>query len=84
VVAKNATGSEWKSEFVRIAGDASTKINFNLTGTSQKIMSHVTRGINGTGRAFEYELGQIYQNHDWWSRITWFRNGIEVANPFAQ
>lgn len=53
----------------------------NLDGIDNP-WSAVTRAANGTGRATEWELLQIKLAPELWNRVTWYKSGEIVPNPF--
>ncbi len=71
---------EWKAHFLRVMGDVRTEAHFNLEGVD--VWKGITRASRGAGGATDWELLQIQQNEDWWSRVRWFKGGVEVPNPF--
>jgi hypothetical protein len=60
-------------------------VHFNLTGPDGKMLdvwNAVLEGSQPNARVTSWELSQIYQTPEWWSRITWWHNGQKVPNPF--
>lgn len=76
-----AEPQQWKALFLEVMKDANTEGLFNLAGVN--VWEGVTRASRGMGGATDWELLQIYQNREWWPRITWLDGGIPVPNPFA-
>lgn len=58
------------------------EILFNLDGIDNP-MASVQRAASGNCRATEWELFQIFQDKNIWSKVTWFQNGEIVPNPFT-
>ena len=71
----------WKGTFMDVVGNATNEVHFNLTGVDSPWAS-AARASWGSGGATDWELFQIQQNPDWWSRITFWENGTVVVNPF--
>ena len=71
----------WQDGVLRELSNPDIEIVFNLTGIDSP-WSAIQRASNGTGRPTEWELLQIYDNPQWWDRITWYNNGEIVPNPF--
>lgn len=76
----NADPMEWKSRFFDVMNDPQAEVLFNLKGVD--VWGGVTRASCGAGGATDWELLQIMQNEDWWPRITWMKDGVQVPNPF--
>jgi hypothetical protein len=72
---------QWKSYFLDVMNDPMAEILFNLKGVD--VWGGVTRASRGAGGATDWELLQIMQNEEWWSRIKWIKDGVEIPNPFA-
>jgi hypothetical protein len=64
-----------------IVSNPSNRVSFNLTGVDEPWRA-VTRSASGRGGATDWELLQIKTNPQWWDRITFFRDGKAVPNPF--
>jgi hypothetical protein len=71
---------EWKSQFLEVMNDPQAKVGFNLKGVD--VWGGVTRASRGAGGATDWELLQIMRNADWWPRIRWMKDGVQVPNPF--
>jgi hypothetical protein len=71
---------QWKSHFLDLMNNPTAEVLFNLDGVD--VWAGVTRASRGPGGATDWELLQILRNKDWWSRIKWFKNGVQVPNPF--
>ena len=70
----------WKLAFTNVVSNPSNKVAFNLTGVN--VQQGISRAAAGRGGNTDWELLMIRSNKDWWSRITWYRDGKVVANPF--
>lgn len=57
-----------------------SEILFNLKAVD--VWAGVMRAASGRHGATDWELLQIQQNKDWWSRIEWYKDGGLTANPF--
>ncbi|GEM_PF-4218897 len=82
-------GDDFVYNFMDVMNDSSRKIHFNLTLPGGKQIDHWAAVLEGSGglsrsRATSWELTQIYQNPQWWDRITWWHNGEKVGNPFLR
>jgi hypothetical protein len=66
--------------------DDITRIHFNLDGiTAPVAFADSGVGVNpltGHGHLTSWELNEIRFTPEAWSRITFYRNGKEVPNPF--
>jgi hypothetical protein len=71
---------EWKSQFLEVMNDPQTEVLFNLKGVD--VWGGIARASRGAGGATDWELLQIMQNEDWWPRIKWMKDGVQVPNPF--
>jgi hypothetical protein len=71
---------QWKSYFLDVMNDHNAEVVFNPDGVD--VWAGVIRASRGAGGATDWELLQIMQNEDWWSRIKWIEDGVQVANPF--
>ena len=79
-------GDNWVSEFKDYVKDGDTPIAFNLDGIDDPAAAAQTgRGLDPVfdGHATAWELSYIQDNPASWSRVTFYRNGEAVANPFA-
>jgi hypothetical protein len=77
----------WHEKFTSFLGSGSkTRISVNLDGIDDPIAS-ARAGANVDPSGWEgltnWELHQISQSPDAWSRITWYRGGNVDANPFG-
>ena len=70
----------WRSGVLEKLADRNTPIHVNLNGVD--IWSGVQRAAAGRGGAMDWELLQIRQNPQSWSKINFWRNGAVVRNPF--
>ena len=75
-----ADPENWQQGVLDKLADPNTPIYFNLDGVD--VWAGLSRFGNGSWGPTDWELGQIYQNPQWWSTITWFQNGQPVTNPF--
>jgi hypothetical protein len=85
------TWKEWanpnesfESEFRRVIGDPTTQVKFNLQGVDNP-WSAVQRvaSLNPNASVTDWELSEIYQNPEWWDRVTFYNGaGNPVPNPF--
>lgn len=73
--------NNWQQGVLDAIYNPDMEIVFNLDGIDNP-WSAVTRAANGTGRATEWELLQIKLTPESWGRITWYKNGEIVSNPF--
>ncbi|MFB7453269.1 polymorphic toxin-type HINT domain-containing protein, partial [Streptomyces sp. NPDC056194] len=81
-----SAGDRWVSEFKGYVSDGKTPIHFNLNGIDNPVAAARTgRGLDPIfdGHATGWELSYIQDNPSAWSRVTFYRNGSPVANPFA-
>ena len=62
-------------------GKSDIEIVFNLDGIGNP-WTAVTRAASVGDRATEWELLQIKRYPEMWNRVTWYRNGSIVPNPF--
>ncbi len=76
-----ANPTKWKSAFTEIMSNPANRVSFNLTGIYDAWRA-VSRSAAGRGGATDWELLQIKTNPQWWERITFFRDGKVVPNPF--
>ncbi len=72
--------SKWKSQFYKHLNDPETEVLFNLDGVD--VWGGVSRASRNAGGATDWELLQIRSNPEWWSRIKWIKDGVEIPNPF--
>jgi hypothetical protein len=81
----SGVGDSWKQAFMDIMLNEANNAAFNLQNISN-IWESIRRGLEANAGLTDYELAQIYQHPEWWSRITWFtyNNGVcqSVENPF--
>ena len=82
--ASTAMGEANMETFVmRKLADPETAIHFNLDGVDVwKGVSRASTGLPGKFGATDWELLQIKQNPQFWNRITFWKNGQIVPNPF--
>jgi len=79
-------GDNWVSEFKDYVKDGDTPIAFNLDGIDDPgAAARAGQGLDPVfdGHATAWELSYIRDNPASWSRVTFYRNGEAVANPFA-
>jgi RHS repeat-associated protein len=84
-------GTKFKQVFLENLNNPASRVSFDLTGIDSPYAA-VDRiasngGVNvpgGLGGSTDWELYQIANAPDTWSRITWYRNGEVVGNPFAK
>jgi RHS repeat-associated protein len=80
-------GDNWRESFMRLARDSQTQILFNLADPRNKMINAwqaiAEAARNPNARATSWELLQIYQNPEWWSRVTFYFRGAVVRNPFV-
>ena len=74
--------ADWKNGVLQALYDPEMEILFNLDGIDNP-MASVQRAASGNCRATEWELFQIFQDKNIWSKVTWFQNGEIVPNPFT-
>jgi len=78
-----ADGASFKRDFLNIM-NSGRQVRFNLTGIDDP-WAAVSRVSRKQGRGYtDWELFQIQQNPEWWSRIQFYKNGGKVPNPFSQ
>ncbi|WP_019909789.1 hypothetical protein [Paenibacillus sp. HW567] len=70
----------WQSTVLNNLKNPNVQIVFNLTDVN--VWAGVTRAARGAGGPTDWELLQIKNNLQWWDKIKWFIDGIEVPNPF--
>ncbi len=70
----------WKSGVLAALADAKRIVHFNLDGVD--IWKGVQRAASGRGGATDWELLQIKQNPQFWDSLRFWRDGVEVPNPF--
>ena len=73
--------SNWQQGVLDAINDQEMQIVFNLDGIDNP-WSAVNRAANGTGGATDWELLQIKLTPESWNRVTWYKNGEIVSNPF--
>ena len=69
----------WKSIFLDLMNDPNNEVLFNLDGVD--VMGGLTRASTNRGGPTDWELLKIFENKEWWPRIKWIKNGVEVAIP---
>ncbi|OKP67424.1 hypothetical protein A3842_28150 [Paenibacillus sp. P3E] len=70
----------WQSTVLDNLINPNVQIVFDLTDVN--VWAGVTRAARGAGGPTDWELLQIKNNSQWWNKIKWFIDGIEVPNPF--
>jgi len=73
----------WKAGVQQAIYDPDMEIIVNLDGIDNPIAA-AQRGIGGAGGATDWELGQIWQSKTEWGKITWYKDGEIVPNPFLR
>jgi hypothetical protein len=76
--------ASFESEFRRVIGDPTTQVKFNLQGVDNP-WSAVQRvaSLSTDASVTDWELSEIYQNPEWWDRITFYNGaGNPVPSPF--
>lgn len=78
----------WHEQLQGFIADGRTKIHVNLDGIDDPISYAASgRGVDPSdvaGRGFtRWEMFQLSQNSSAWNRITWYRGGRTVVNPFG-
>jgi hypothetical protein len=82
-------GTSFRANFLKGLSDPANRVSFDLTGIDSPFAA-VTRVAQAGGRlgargtsTTDWELFQIRNSPDAWSRITWYQNGGVVDNPFG-
>lgn len=70
----------WRARRLELMISEDVEIFFNLDGVD--VWKGVTRASAGGMGGTDWELLQIFENTAWWPRLTWWKGGQEVANPF--
>ena len=73
--------TNWQRGVLDAIYNPDMEIVFYLDGIDSP-WAAVTRAAKGTGRATEWELLQIKLAPESWNRITWYKDGEIVPNPF--
>ena len=73
--------TNWKNGVLDALYDSNTEIIVNLDGVDNPLSS-IQRAAGGYGGATDWELLQIKLTPESWDRITWYKNGNVVPNPF--
>lgn len=79
-------GDSWVSELKSFINDGKTPIHFNLDGITDPVaLARKGKGMDPIfdGHATAWELSLIQDNPSIWPRVTFYRNGVPDANPFA-
>ena len=71
----------WKEGVNTALFDPNMKILVNLDGVDNPLLA-AQRAASNSGGATDWELLQIKLTPSAWDRITWFRGGEIVPNPF--
>ena len=80
-----ADPSHWRRYFLEVMDEPSNAILFNLTQVDEwRQLAEAARRPGQTGDGVGWELLQIRGRSDWWPRITWYRDGRIVPNPFIE
>ncbi|MEU1734843.1 polymorphic toxin-type HINT domain-containing protein [Streptosporangium sp. NPDC020145] len=80
-------GDNWVSEFKDFVKNGKTSIHFNLDGIEDPVAAAgAGSGLDPIfdGHATAWELSFIRDNPSSWPRVTFYRNGAPVANPFVR
>jgi hypothetical protein len=77
----------WYEQVLNFIRDGKTRIHFNLDGIDNPA-KFADDGIGADpvfdyGRLTAWELNQIRQNPDCWSRVIFYKNGKVRSNPFV-
>jgi len=72
----------WRAQFIKVMNNTNNIILFNLDDV--EVWEGITRASRHLGGATDWELFQIYQNPQWWNRMTFMENGKPVSNPFEK
>ncbi|MCZ1006405.1 polymorphic toxin-type HINT domain-containing protein [Streptomyces lydicus] len=81
-----SAGDNWVSELKSYINDGKTPIHFNLDGIDDPVaLARKGKGMDPVfdGHATAWELSLIQDNPSIWPRVTFYRNGVPDANPFA-
>ncbi len=73
--------TNWKNGVLDALYDSNTEIIVNLDGVDNPLSS-IQRAAGGYGGATDWELLQIKLTPESWDRITWYKDGNVVPNPF--
>ena len=73
--------TNWKKGVLDALYDSNTEIIVNLDGVDNPLSS-IQRAAGGYGGATDWELLQIKLTPESWDRITWYKDGNVVPNPF--
>lgn len=73
--------TNWKNGVLDALYDSNTEIIVNLDGVDNPLSS-IQRVAVGYGGATDWELLQIKLTPESWDRITWYKDGNVVPNPF--
>ena len=76
-----ADPANWRSAFTRVVSNPANRVSFNLTGVDDPWLAAARAASGGIG-ATDWELLQVQSNPQWWNRITFFKNGKIVSNPY--
>jgi hypothetical protein len=73
--------AKWKTTMLEKLGDPNVKVLFNLEGDVDA-WAGASRAARNIGGPTDWELLQIQQHPEWWSRIEWWNGGAPAVNPF--
>ncbi len=73
--------TNWKEGVLDALYNPEMEIIVNLDGIDNPMLA-VQRAASNTGGATDWELLQIKMTPESWNRITWYKNGEIVQNPF--
>jgi hypothetical protein len=74
--------TNFKERFMETMNNTSNEILFNLKGVD--VWGGVQRAASGRGGATDWELLQIKNNSQWWDRVQFIKDGVQINNPFAK
>ena len=77
---KHYPSEPWQSVVMGKLYDPQTNIHVNLTDVD--VWRGISDASSGRQSAIGWELLQIRNDSTTWSRITWWRNGNVISNPF--
>jgi hypothetical protein len=80
-------GDDWVKEFQDYVEDGTTPIHFNLDGIDDPVAAaRVGETVDDPridGHATKWELAYIKNHPNSWSRVKFYRGGVEKPNPFS-
>ena len=78
----SADPAAWRGAFSGVMANEKNAILVNLNGVEGGAWGALGRAAANRGGAMDWELRQIYEHKDWWGRITFYKGGKVVPNPF--